>query len=87
MNQSTKQFIQFVAATLALGLIGGAVVKSGLPRSYAVPFGFLWLAVFLAVTGFIIQGRAGALELVRITCLTFGALLAVVVVLSFALGY
>ncbi|MGN6773166.1 MAG: hypothetical protein ACTHJQ_25455 [Rhizobiaceae bacterium] len=87
MSQDAKQFIQFVAATLILGLIGGAIVKSGLPQSYAVPFGFLWLAIFLAVTGYIIQGRSGAVELVRITALAFGALLAVVFVLSFILGY
>jgi hypothetical protein len=68
-------------------LIGGVVVKSGLPRSYAVPFGFLWLAVFLAVTGYIIQGRAGALELLRLVGITFGSLFAVVVVLSFVFGY
>lgn len=87
MHQNTKQFLQFIAATLTLCLVGGAVVKSGLPQSYAAPFGFLWLAIFLAATGFIIQGRAGALELVRMTCLTFGALLAAVFVLSLILGY
>jgi hypothetical protein len=87
MNQNTKQFAQFIAATLVLALIGGAVVRAGLPSSYALPFGLLWLAAFLMVTGYIIQGRSGAVELLRMVGLTFGALFAVVALLSFVLNY
>lgn len=87
MNLDAKQFLQFIAATLVLGLVGGAVVKAGLPRSFALPFGLLWLAAFLAATGYIIGGKTASIELLRMVGLTFGILFAVVIAISFALGY
>lgn len=87
MSQDTKQFLQFIAATLFMAWAGGQIAGAGLPRSYALPFLVVWIALFLAVTGFIIMGKEGAKELLRSTGLTFGAILAIALLLLTLIGY
>ncbi|NTF54427.1 hypothetical protein G6L12_05900 [Agrobacterium rhizogenes] len=67
MTTDTKKFMQFIGAVLGLGLIGGLIVEQNPPRAMAVPFGILWIVVFLGVVGFIVAGKQGTIDLLRAT--------------------
>lgn len=71
MTNDTKKFFQFIGAILGLGLIGGLIVAQNPPRVLALPLGIAWIIVFLGVTGFIVDGKKGAKDLVSTTLLTW----------------
>lgn len=73
MSKDTAQFLQFVAAILGLGLIGGLIVKEPWIRGYEVPFGIVWIVCFLLAIGFIANGVNGAKTLVSYTFLMWAA--------------
>jgi hypothetical protein len=69
LSKDTRQFVQFVAVTLGLGLIAGMVLNEKWPQGFALPFGLAWIAAFLAATGLIFGGKEGAKALLSSTLL------------------
>ena len=75
MSKDASDFLKFICLCLGLGLFALAVIESGLPRSFAVPFFIVWIVAFLAGVGFISDGTSGAKALVSRTLLTWSILL------------
>lgn len=73
MTNDTKQFFQFIAAVLGLGLLGGAMVNQPWMRGFELPFGIAWILCFLVAVGFIVNGGSGAKALVSYTLMMWGA--------------
>lgn len=75
MKADTKQFMQFLAAIVGLGLSGNLFLQQQWMRGYELPFGLLWIMVFLGTVGFIFAGKEGAKDLISRTALTWGAMI------------
>jgi cation transport ATPase len=69
LSRDIKLFLQFIAALILFGLAGNAFVSQNWPRSYALPFGLLWVFALLVTMGFIIDGKEGAKALFSTTLL------------------
>lgn len=84
MSSDTVRFIQFAVFILIWAVCGGYIVEARLlPNSFALPFGILWLVVFLAGVGFIVQGWEGMKLLVGNTLLMW----AIAIVIGLSIGY
>lgn len=75
MSKDAADFLKFICLCLGLGLLALAIIESGLPREFAIPFFVVWVIVFLAGVGFISDGMRGAKSLVSRTLLTWAILL------------
>lgn len=69
MSRDTKHFLQFIATLTLFGLAGNGFLSLNWPRSYALPFGLLWVLSLLVAVGFIIDGKEGAKALLSRTML------------------
>jgi len=76
MSRDSIQFMQFIGAILGLGIVGAIVVDQKWMRGLELPFGILWILVFLGVVGFIVSGKEGAKAMVSSTLMMWGAALA-----------
>jgi len=75
MSRDTVQFMQFIGALLGLGFVGSIIVEQKWMRGLELPFGILWILIFLGVVGFIVSGKEGAKAMVSSTLMMWGAAL------------
>lgn len=75
MSNTKKQFLLFIAATLAWAGICRLILEAGIANPIAIAI--VWLIGFVWMTGYIVAGRNSADHLVKFGALYFGAMAAI----------